>query len=319
MRFQLGVAGLIALSFLAGGTGTLACEACGCTLNSDWASQGYAVGAGFRVDFRYDYFDQDDLRTGLGTVDTGTITLPADREIQLQTINRNFTLDLNYSPNLDWGFSLHIPACDRTHSTIAEGDLTPSYSRSAGIGDIIASARYQGFSRDQSWGIQLGVKLPTGRTDDRFSSGPRAGEPVDRGLQLGTGTTDLLAGAFKFGSFSPKWGYFAQIMVQFPLDSSKGFRPGDSVNLSAGLRYTGYERVTPHLQLNLKAEKPETGAEADTANSGATLVYLSPGFTVNLSARGHLYAFVQVPVYQRVDGYQLMPRVLASIGAHFSF
>ena len=208
---------------------------------------------------------------------------------------------------------------DRTHGTIGEGDINSSYSRSAGFGDVWLLGRYQGFLQDRSFGLQLGVKLPTGRIDDAFSTGPLAGETVDRGLQLGSGTTDLLVGAYKFGTFAPKWGYFVSALAQLPTDAKDGFRPGNALNLSAGARYTGFDVLTPQLQLNLRAEEPETGANADTANSGATLAYLSPGLTASLSSSFQLFAFLQIPVYQRVSGYQLEPRYLLSVGLNYRF
>ena len=180
-------------------------------------------------------------------------------------------------------------------------------------------ARYQGFLADRSLGLQFGLKLPTGRTDDRFSSGPMAGETVDRGLQLGSGTADALLGVYKFGNMAPEWGYFFQAMVQVPFSPRRDFKPGASLTASGGFRYTGISHITPQIQLNFRAEKPETGAQADTANSGATMVYLSPGFTAELGSRVQLYAFLQVPVVQRVTGYQLEPHWLATAGVHFKF
>jgi hypothetical protein len=319
MNRQCAVAVFTALAFIAITSASLACGTCGCGLNSDWISQGFTFKPGFHMDLRFDYFNQDQLRTGLGTVDKGSITFPSDREIQLVTINRNYNLDFGYNPNAEWGFDVLVPAYDRTHSTIAEEDSAPSYSRSAGIGDVRILARYQGFAQDRSFGLQFGVKLPTGRIDDTFSSGPQAGNTVDRGLQLGTGTTDLLVGVYKSGVMATNWGYFAQANVQLPLDSKDEFKPGNALNVNAGIRYTGYCSVTPQLQLNVRAEKPETGANADTANSGATLAYLSPGVTVELARKANLFVFIQVPVYQRVTGYQLEPRYLLSVGIHVKF
>ncbi len=164
-----------------------ACSSCGCSLSSDWASQGYAAGPGFLVDLRYDFFNQNQLRTG--TVDRGNIPLPADREIQQKTINRNVTLALDYSPNADWGVNVQIPYFDRYHTTVAPGDTDISTSHTQSIGDVRVLGRYQGFSRDQSSGIQFGLKFATGSFHNEFIDGPQVGSPLDRGLQPGTGTT----------------------------------------------------------------------------------------------------------------------------------
>jgi hypothetical protein len=179
--------------------------------------------------------------------------------------------------------------------------------------------RYQGFNDDHSYGLLFGVKLPTGRFDDNFATGPQAGNLIDRGLQLGTGTTDVLLGAYKFGSISPMWGYFTQALAQSALNSRDEFRPGNALTLSAGIRYTGYTAVTPNIQLNLRAENHESGANADIANSGATLIYLSPGLIGNISHDFQLFAFVQIPVYQRVSGYQLEPQYMSSLGLRYNF
>ena len=306
------------LAFLAAAP-AFACGACGCTLNSDWSAQGYASGAGFRLDLRFDYFNQDQLRSGLSRADLSGLTFPAGREIQRETLNRNTTLSLDWSPNADWGLTLVAPAYDRTHDTIAEGDTVSSASRSAGLGDVRILGRYQGFAEDHSFGIQMGFKLPTGRTQDTFSLGPQAGQPVDRGLQPGTGSTDLLVGVYKFGDATMQWGYFAQASYQVALSHQSGFRPGNGINVNAGFRYTGWDKATPALQLNVRAEKPEAGIEADTAASGATLAYLSPGLTVHLTNQFHVYAYVQVPVYQRVTGLQIEPKALYSFGMHYNF
>lgn len=296
-----------------------ACGACGCTLNSDWASQGFADRAGLRVDLRFDTFTQDELRMGTGSVPRSSFAIPNGQEIQQKTINRNTTLGLDWSPNAEWGLSLLVPVFDRYHTTVAAGDTDISTSRGKGLGDVRVAARYQGFLEDHSFGVQLGLKLPTGTTRDAFKGGPQTGEPVDRGLQLGTGTTDLLLGIYKHGDLSDSWGYFAQALFQKPLNTKDGFRPGDGVNVNAGVRYTGYATVTPHLQVNVRAEGRESGASADVANSGATLAYLSPGLTVQAARQVQVFAFFQVPVTQRVNGLQIEPRSSVSVGLHMTF
>ncbi len=296
-----------------------ACGACGCTLHSDWATQGFGTQPGFHFDLRYDYFNQDQLRAGTRAVDRNSFPLPADQEIQEQTLNRNLTATLDYSPNADWGVALVVPVFNRYHVTVAEGDTDPTFSQGNGLGDVRVLGRYQGFTEDRSFGVQFGFKLPTGDTKQTFNAGAQAGEQVDRGLQLGTGTTDLLLGVYAFGELGTDWGVFGQVLVQKPLAEKDGFKPGDGVNANLGLRYTGIRVITPHLQLNARIEGRESGVNADIANSGATLVYLSPGLTLQASPRFQVYAFAQVPVAQRVTGLQIEPRWSASLGMHWTF
>jgi hypothetical protein len=297
---------------------TWACSSCGCFLNSDWASQGYAVASGLRFDMRDDYFNQDQLRTGTGTFDRGSAQFPNDREIQQSTLNRNVSLGFDYSPSRIWGVNLLLPVFDRPHTTVAEGDEEISRSRSRGIGDVRVLGRYQGFEGDASLGVQFGLKVPTGRINYRFAEGPQSGGPLDRGLQPGTGTTDLLLGVYHFGALSEELGYFANALAQVPLNSRDQFRPGAGLTVNVGMRYQTASGIEPQLQINARTERRESGANADVDNSGATLVNLSPGVAVPINKQLQAYAFVQLPIYQRVNGLQLEPRYTVSIGLRWN-
>jgi len=296
-----------------------ACSSCGCTLNSDWASQGFKTGSGFSMDLRYDYFNQDDLRTGTGRVGAAAKTLPNANEIQQYTVNRNTTLTLDYGFDEAWGVTVLAPYMDRSHGTFAPGDTELSTSHSSSIGDVRVVGRYQGFSPEHDWGLQFGVKLPTGATNVKFDSGPQAGQPLDRGLQPGTGSTDLLLGIYKFGPLNQSFDYFSQALLQVPVTSKDDFKPGVGANLSAGVRYVTDGPVAPHLQVNIRTERPESGANADVENSGATLAYLSPGVTWNVAEKVQVYGFAQLPIYQRVNGFQLEPKYTVSVGMHYAF
>ena len=181
--------------------------------------------------------------------------------------------------NADWGINLQLPYIDRTHQTIAEGDTAVSSSRSSGIDDMRALARYQGFSPQHDVGIEIGLKLPTGRHDESFARGPQAGQALDRGLQLGSGTTDLLLGVYKFSAINQDFDWFAQGIAQIALDSRDDYRTGASLNLKAGLRYMANPAFTPQLQINARVSRRDTGIKADMDNSGGALIDLSPGIT----------------------------------------
>jgi hypothetical protein len=178
--------------------------------------------------------------------------------------------------------------------------------------------RYRGLSDDKSTGLQFGLKLPTGPFHENFISGPQEGEPLDRGLQPGTGTTDLLVGLYNFGAVNRDWDYFAEAIVQQPLNSREDFKPGTGLNVSIGARYMSNDTVRPQVQINARVEGRESGANADVENSGATLVYLSPGVNVKVAPGIAAYGYFQVPIYQRVNGYQLEPRYSVSIGVRIA-
>jgi len=115
----------------------------------------------------------------------------------------------------------------------------------------------------------------------------------------------------------PAWGRataFIQADVDQPLAARADFKPGTTLSTTLGLRWPLAGRVTPELQLNTRWESRETGAEADTDNSGGLHVYVSPGANFRVSEKSRAFAFLQLPVYRDVHGLQLEPRWLFSLG-----
>ena len=195
-------------------------------------------------------------------------------------------------------------------------------SNTSSVGDIKVVGRYHGFSEQCNFGVLYGLKLPSGsHTENGTSTDPTMPGPVaiDRGLQPGTGTTDAILGAFYTGNFGQDWGYFTQAVYQKAPYYNNDYKPGDGLNANLGMRYSGFRRVTPQLQLNFRYVPHDEGANADTISTGGTLLYLSPGLTVSVIKQMSLYSFVQVPVYQDVNGVQLAPRYTVSAGVRYAF
>jgi hypothetical protein len=274
---------------------------------------------GLQAGVRFEYYQQSDLRSGTRGADRAGFTFPNDDEIQQSTLNRNVWFDLDYVIDPAWGVTLQLPDYDRFHSTIAAGDTAMSTSQASGLGDLRLLGRYQHSGLRHSYSLQLGLRLPTGRFDQDFAAGPQAGSPLDRGLQLGTGTTDVLAGVSWFTRPLDSVGCFAQIMLDQSLASRDRFRPGTGLALNSGVRFLTTGWLTPQVQVNIRWDGRESGTNADAANSGDTMIDLSPGVTAELGNRLHAYASVQLPVYQRVNGLQLEPRWLLSVGLRYGF
>ena len=297
--------------------GASACSICGCSLSSDWAAQGYPSMPGLQVDVRAEYSDQDSLQSGTHPANRALYPLPNDHELQVDTDNLALWLSADQVFSDHWAVSAQLPSFDRDHATIAAGDTTESTSRIRGIGDARLLARYQVFTLASSWSVQAGFKLPTGGFHQDFAMGPQAGSPLDRGLQLGSGTLDLLAGASRFWREGEHYGCFVQAFADQPLAPREGYLPSTSVQLSAGVRYLNGSAFTPEFQINGRWEGREHGIQADTANSGSSTVYASPGASVSLGRHMTGYLFVQVPVYQRVNGLQLEPHWVLAAGIRF--
>ncbi len=296
----------------------LACASCGCTLTSDWLSQGLVAQPGTTFDLRYDYVPQTRLRTGHHGVDRGSIALPTDREIEKSTYNHYLTAALDRQFDSDWGLNVQVPFVYRPHVTTDEGETQLSSSHTGGLGDVRITARWQGFkSKGSINGIQFGIQLPTGRSHQRFTRGPTEGEEVDRGLQPGFGVTQAILGYYRYGKLATDVDYIFQLQGQLPLYRHDLYRPGKVGQVSAGVHYTRWRGVTPQLQLNFRASEKDRGENADIDNSGGEQLYAAPGVIVALGHGASAFTYVQAPLYQRVRGYQITPRATVSVGLNY--
>ena len=320
-------------------TSALACATCGCSLSTD-AAMGYSSAAGWRLSLQYDYINQSQLRSGTGSISSARVAAINDvggnQEVERGTINRYTTVALSYGPGANWGFSVPVPYIDRSHSTYgaAANPLTPDQISGAtvsSLGDIKFITNWQGLLPTHNLGFQFGVKLPTGdyggpnvdgtgvvgRNPVAFTTGPNAqvlspANLLDTSLQSGTGSTDLIAGAYYYQAISQNFDAFVngqyQAAVMHKLNQTGAdFRPGNVATVSFGLRYEADPTIVPQVQVNISRKSHDQGALADTTDTAGTVAYLSPGVTSSVIKNTQIYGFVQIPVYSKLDGYQLFP------------
>jgi hypothetical protein len=321
-------------------TAALAC-ACGCSV--------FDVGGldtpqeqdhGGRVFFEFWSGDQTENWVGSSRAPAA---LNSDKQINTQWYNVGFS----YNFNRDWGVMVRIPTVNRTLTTDT-GDyagVVPFNSKD--IGDIEIMGMYTGFSKDMSTGVIFGIKLPTGT----FTA-----PGLDRDTQIGSGSTDLLLGAFHRGLLTGDnvWQYFSQIMLRQPFlyqaaadpqgffDGNPGvvqtYFPGRQVDAAGGIVYNnlyhvlGLDKITPLAQVILSHRDADSGTGSDPYNSGFDRVMLSPGveFTKVVDEANNrvvkLYADIEVPVYYRANAAenagtegQLVAPYLIKVVASYNF
>ena len=280
------------------------CGSAFCSLNTNWSAQGAWTESGGRFDLRYEFIDQDQPRSGAENVGIGQIPRHHD---EVRTINRNIIAGFDYTVDPNWGIGVQLPVVNRSHSHIHNhgGGQIPEAWSFTEIGDARVVGRYR-FSPVEThvvaFGLQFGVKLPTGKIDVANEDG----DVAERSLQPGSGTADAILGAFFSGPLGNRATWFADVNWQTPLDERDEYKPGSQAGFDIGASYPWTGRVALQLQLNTHWKDRDSGANAEPDDTGGSFVHLSPGVRVALGDKTQLYGFVQVPLYQRVNGVQLI-------------
>jgi hypothetical protein len=304
LRHPTGAVALALLTLAVGQTAGASCGSSFCNVNTQWETQGVWSEPGWRLGLRYEYLDQNQLRSGSHKVDpSGT---PGDMTTdELNTLNRNWLASADYTVNRNWSVSLQLPVVDRDHRHVFN-DVVPVTETWAitGLGDARAIATYQTPVTQGAVGLRLGVKLPTGSSTETN----RDGVPAERALQPGSGTTDAIAGAYYYRKLQgDATTLFTQFLWQQPHDAYHDYAPGEQIMADVGLRYALTLETSVMLQLNYQHKGRDHGAEAEPDESGGRFAYLSPGISHNFSPHLQAYGFVQLPLYQYVNGAQLTP------------
>ena len=292
------------LSTLATGN-ALAC-ACGCGVFSVGTSSLLPGGTGGTAFLEYDYMNQTENWHGASSA-AGADN--SDKDIRSDF----YTAGLQYMFDRRWGMSVAIPYTNRLFVTTLDSGGIGSFHHGA-LGDIRLLGMYTGFSDDMSSGIIFGLKLANG---DYTYPG------FDRDTSIGTGTTNVILGGFHQANLDADntWTWFAQGQWERALAARAGYRPGNEVDVATGVYYSGWELGTtstlaPVLQILLSDRWRDSGPLADTPDSGYQRLLAAPGLEFD-TGKLKLYADVEFPIYQNVNGDQLVtPRLYKFIMAY---
>jgi hypothetical protein len=298
---------LCLLAFAAGflPAAAFAC-ACGCGVFSVGTSSLFPGGSGASAYLEYDYLNQTENWNG-------TSSAPASQNEDRNIRTGFYTVGGRYMFNRDWGISVQVPYWNRLFVTELDNGSIGGFHHDA-LGDIRVLGMYTGLSDDMSSGLMFGVKLPTG--DYTYPN-------FDRDTAIGTGSTDLILGAYHQSMLGADgtWNWFVQGQWERAVATRDSYRPGDELDAAAGVYYNGWtfgatSQIAPVLQLIVSDRLHDSGVNADPANSGYQRLLAAPGIEYD-SGNFRIYADIEVPVYQNTHGNQLVaPRAYKLIMAY---
>jgi len=265
-------------------------------------------------DLSQQYIDQDQPRVGRHDVAVGAIPSPED---EIRTVNRITTARAIYQPSARWTFSAGLPFVSRFHEHVHnEVGNPPELQRWSfhGIGDleVQGSRNFAGAEGSgQRSHLMAGFRAPTGaRHVDEFD-----GEEPEPPARPGTGAWSALAGAgtqWSLGVRMPGGAHGSMPLRLGILGRANGrgterYRIGSELQSNVGIAYPIARPLEVLLSgdFRVRAKDDVGDTDAEAGNTGGTWGFFSPGLRVE-AGKTAFTGIVQLPVYQRVNGINLV-------------
>jgi len=263
------------------------------------------------LDLSFQYIDQDRLWHGRHEI--ARPEPPEEGELELRTVNRITTLLANYAASPDLIVTASLPYVARYHEHFDSRDFETFHLD--GVGDGSISARYRFLPN--VWG-GLAVKLPTGSRSSTNAEGDEA-EPT---IAPGSGSTDLSASVVYQSTASVRsltYGplgniaalpWFVGVTAKRTGRGTRDYRSGNEIQVNAGANYPLFEAFQVLFQLNYRAKTKDDVGKTDAIrdDTGGTFLYASPGLRFAFTPKTALYGYVQIPIYQRINGVNVASR-----------
>jgi len=300
-----------------------------CPMHSTMATAATSDGK-LALQAQYEYTFMRTLREGSSSVTPDEVldekmSDPTTMKYSVPTemVMRKYTFTANYAPMEKLQFMLAVPYAvnDMDMRMAMRMGMMVTKSNSTmntveGLGDVSLMGIYNLYSDapvkpTKSISIGLGIKMPTGKNDERSSSGGL----IHASMQPGSGSWDpmLLVNAvhymkpvsFQFNGMyhlTTKGDEGYEFGDMIGADITARYRVIDSVNLGLGLNFIHTAKDKDH---DNKYSKPATSLIDNTENTGITAFYLSPEIQLKfLNTGGSLSLRFQKPIYQHVNGIQ---------------
>lgn len=290
-----------------------------------------------RVEYSFEYVDQDTPRAGRDKVAVGAIEGEHD---EIYTVSRVHRLSVDAGLTNKLNLQVVVPFVNRAdqHSHMHHNETEFETWSLDGVGDVSLLSRYAwvkpASSSQWTWTSIAGLKLPTGSDDEKNHHG----EEAEPSLQPGSGAISVILGGVANRSFNVKalngaegeMPFFVSTTYQLNDENDDKYQRGNSWDANVGAVYPVVGGLGLITQFNLKfAEADEQGHSHghstttshvhDADRTGGTYAYVSPGLQFAFSNGLTCFGIAQIPVYQRVNVIQLTSDVNYQAGLSYRF
>ncbi len=215
--------------------------------------------------------------------------------------------------------SVQIPYVEIESRNTHDHDRLGEKERSTGIGDLILLGKYCFWERFFEAALIAGIKFPTGETKEKDGSGERF-EPEE---QPGSGSFDPILGL----GASKGLGLFhldSSLIYTIRTEGDQDYEFGNALKLNGAVSVKMAQwlkdiRVYLTLEANAVFEDKDKQEGEKVSDTGATLLFLTPGLRVQGGERWVAYVSAPLPTVQnRPSGHQdLDYSILAGISFLF--
>lgn len=288
------------------------------TLSGETLRQG-----GFDLSFRVDYTQFEDV----DSEEAEERALSAGNFDGLDySVLSTFSLSYGITDDLEAGAQIgYYSANDFIDADFAtEGDEAQAESSIGdpqGLTDLYLTLKYR-FLKGRPGNLAgvVGIKLPTGKDDERLASG----ETLEPSSQPGSGSVDYQLGLAYSRFLTARWTLDASALYTLRTGHDD-FKVGDRFDAGVALSYRLTESIKTFPQLSVfgevlyvRLEHDEEGGGKES-NSGGDVIYLSPGLRVRFNDNVSLTAAPAFPVLQDLNGEQIEADFRASATLSFTF
>lgn len=287
------------------------------------------------LQFNYSFTRMDKFKEGSTTrsldylkANSGYTILPVDMDM----IKYTLTAGYGFSPRFKAFVSIPYVrnTMDMTSFNMMMGTwMNMTMEPVSGLGDVTAMGLYRLYTnRDirptDVVTVGLGVKTPTGSFTETNSNG----RFIHAHMQPGTGSWDPLFSLIYTKMMNP-FLVQADATYQLTTRNRRGYEFGDStaINLSGKYAVIREFNVTAgftYLNVNKSSDRDGKYTNLaslldDQANTGGQSIWFSPGIQVLPVKDLAFDAKVQLPVWEKVNGIQLVSRYMVVAGVSYNF